>query len=209
AAEARGVPAGSYECSRTGPKRGAQPARRSDEGTEQDPARPGSKARAAAKMVRLLWMLDGKLVFSASGFVTPAQVVGRVDVVVLVADRARVERDPEPRRPHAVSEIDVLAAEQPVPGEADVEAAESFEHASDDRALAGEEVVHGDLGVRSGEALPALLGPQPNPPAEQVPRRVRMQRDIAEDEIRALALRAVMLGEKGRFGLHVVIQDHA
>jgi hypothetical protein len=48
-------------------------------------------------------------------------------VVVLVADRRRIEHDPVPGLQEPVAEVDVLAFEETFPGEARVESAQLVE----------------------------------------------------------------------------------
>src|SRR5581483_5875842 len=104
---------------------------------------------------RLLGMLDDELLLRAARFVRALQVVARIDVIELVADRRRVERHSVAGLEQPVAEVDVLSAEQAVAGEARVETAEGVEERARDRALPGEQVVGADLGAGRAQALSA------------------------------------------------------
>ena len=100
-------------------------------------------------------MLREQLPVGAAGLAGPIQVRRRNDVVVLVGERGGIEDDPVASLQQPVAEVEVLPAEQPFAGEADVEAARRFVGAARNRHLAGQEVGDPDFGARGGEALPS------------------------------------------------------
>src|SRR5204862_3994648 len=138
-------------------------------------AAPCAEVRTVDEAVRELGVLDEQLLACAPCLEGAAQVLGRIDVVVLVADRGGIEDQPQAVLHDAVAEVDVLAAEEPVAREARVEPADALVRPAGDRHLTAQEVVEPDLSSRSREPLTPHTGPEADAPAEEISRRVGMQ----------------------------------